>query len=350
MQNGLLAMKVLGIETSCDDTGIGLYDSERGLVAHRLASQIEIHKPYGGIVPELAARDHILKVLPSIDAVLTQAGLAKRDIGAISYTAGPGLVGALLVGATVANALAKALRIKAVGVHHMEGHLLSPMLADNKPDYPFVSLLVSGGHTMLVDVQSPGSYEILGQTRDDAAGEGFDKFASVLGLQYPGGPSIEKSAHHGVPDRFRFSRPMAHSDNLDFSFSGLKTQAVETASRLALDRQTVSDLAWAFQDAAVDTLIIKCRKALMQTGRKALVVAGGVGANQTLRERISDLVANAGGNAYFPSLDLCTDNGAMIAYAGYLRLESESSKGSKYAVYPRWALDSLPPLQCPQST
>ncbi len=337
-------MKILGIETSCDDTGVGIYDSECGLLTHRLASQIEIHQPFGGVVPELAARDHIIKVLPLIDAALKEANLEKNDLDAIGYTAGPGLVGALLVGATVANSLAMALDVKAVGVHHMEGHLLSPMLSSDKPQYPFISLLVSGGHTMLVDVQSPGCYRILGQTRDDAAGEGFDKFAKVLGLQYPGGPSIEKAAQSGDPARFRFSRPMLNSADLDFSFSGLKTQAVEKAAAFALDTQTVADLAWAFQDAAVDTLVGKCRKALTQVGRSNLVVAGGVGANKTLRSRVAAMMDDLDGTAYFPPLDLCTDNGAMIAYAGHLRLASQSADSLDYAVRPRWPLDSLPPL------
>ena len=342
-------MKILGIETSCDDTGVAVYDDDYGLLTHRLASQIEIHQPFGGVVPELAARDHILKVLPLIEAVLDEAESGKNDLDAIAYTAGPGLVGALLVGATVAKSLAMALDIKTVGVHHMEGHLLSPMLAPVKPEYPFISLLVSGGHTMLVDVQSPGRYRILGQTRDDAAGEGFDKFAKVLGLRYPGGPNIEKAARKGNPSRFRFSRPMLDRNNLEFSFSGLKTQAISKASDYALDDQTVADLAWAFQDAAVDTLVGKCRKAMESTGCRNLVVAGGVGANQTLRTRINEMISEFRGTAFFPSLDLCTDNGAMIAYAGYLRLQCQSVFTLDYAVSPRWSLDSLPPLKIPQS-
>ncbi len=338
-------MIVLGIETSCDDTGVAIYDSNKGLLTHVLASQIDIHQEFGGVVPELAARAHIGKVLPLIRRALSNADLERHDLDAIAYTAGPGLVGALLVGATVAKSLALALNIPTVGVHHMEAHLLSPMLTSEPPEYPFISLLVSGGHSMIVDVKSPGSYNILGQTRDDAVGEAFDKFAKVLGLPYPGGPSIERRAVEGDKTRFHFPRPMLNSDGFEFSFSGLKTHAATKAGEYALDDKTVADLAYAFQDAAVDTLVEKCRKALRYTGRTGLVVAGGVGANQTLRSRLSKAVEDLGGKTYFPSLDLCTDNGAMIAYTGTLRLHSQQDDGLKFAVFPRWPMDTLPSIE-----
>ena len=334
-------MRVLGIETSCDDTGVAIYDSEKGLLINRFSSQIDIHKLYGGVVPELAARDHIRKVLPLISAVLDESGLNKKSIDAVAYTAGPGLVGALLVGATVARSFAMALDIPAVGIHHMEGHLLSPMLEKKIPDYPFLSLLVSGGHSMLVDVSSPGVYRILGQTRDDAVGEAFDKFAKSLGLGYPGGPAIEKCAKSGTAHRFRFPRPMADHETLEFSFSGLKTHAILEAKKHQLTEQTRCDLAFAFQEAAVEALITKCRQAISVTGCKHLIVAGGVGANQFLRERAEALAQSLNIEVYFPSLELCTDNGAMIAYAGYLRLRSGDRQALGYQVHPRWSLESL---------
>ena len=334
-------MKVLGIETSCDDTGIAIYDSAKGLLVNKFSSQIEIHRIYGGVVPELAARDHIRKVIPLVDSVLDDSGMERFDIDAIAYTAGPGLVGALLVGATVGRSLAFALDIPAIGVHHMEGHLLSPMLEQKFPQYPFLSLLVSGGHTMLVDVRSSGHYSILGQTRDDAVGESFDKFAKVLGLPYPGGPSIEKLALSGTPNKFYLPRPMIKDDSLDFSFSGLKTHAALLAGKLHLNEKTRSDLAFAFQDAAIDVLVSKCRKAVEFCGHKSLIVAGGVGANRLLRTRMQEVTKQLGVECYFPSLELCTDNGAMIAYAGYLRLTSGHSASLDYAVYPRWSLESL---------
>ncbi len=337
-------MKVLGIETSCDDTGVAIYDSDCGLLINRFSSQIDIHKIYGGVVPELAARDHIRKVLPLIRSVLEETEIDRSEIDAIAYTAGPGLVGALLVGATVGRSLAMSLNIPAIGVHHMEGHLLSPMLEHEAPEFPFLSLLVSGGHTMLVDVQSLGRYKLLGETRDDAVGEAFDKFASVLGLPYPGGPSIEKCALRGQPGRFRFPRPMAGHANLDFSFSGLKTFGLQEVSKQSLDDQLRSDFAHAFQDAAIGALIVKIKRAFKQTGYSALIVAGGVGANKLLRQRIADLEEQLQVRSYFPSLELCTDNGAMIAYAGYLRLMAGYREELNYAVYPRWSLESLPPL------
>ncbi len=337
-------MKVLGIETSCDDTGVAIYDSNQGLLINRFSSQIDIHKIYGGVVPELAARDHIRKVMPLVKSVLEETKLQKDDIDAIAYTAGPGLVGALLVGATIGRSLALALKIPAIGVHHMEGHLLSPMLENETPRFPFLSLLVSGGHTMLVDVQSLGRYSLLGETRDDAVGEAFDKFASVLGLSYPGGPSIERCATEGQPGRFKFPRPMSGHDSLDFSFSGLKTFAIQTVDNLKLDDQVRSDLAYAFQDAAIDALVVKLKCALKQTGYSEVIIAGGVGANKLLRHRIAELAKQLQVKAYFPSLELCTDNGAMIAYTGYLRLKAGFSEELNYAVYPRWSLESLEPI------
>ncbi len=338
-------MKVLGIETSCDDTGVAIFDSDQGLLSNRYSSQIDVHEIYGGVVPELAARDHIRKVTPLVELALDDAQAEKSHLDAIAYTAGPGLVGALLVGATVGRTLAMALNIPAIGVHHMEGHLLSPMLENEAPDYPFLSLLVSGGHTMLVDVQSYGCYRLLGETRDDAVGESFDKFASALGLPYPGGPSIERCADRGRPNRFKFPRPMAEHANLDFSFSGLKTHAIQEVSRLRLNSQLRSDLAHAFQDAAVDCLMIKLRQALRQTGYCAVIIAGGVGANRLLRHRIAEMARELQVRVYFPSLELCTDNGAMIAYAGYLRLKAGYQESLDYEVHPRWSLESLQPFQ-----
>ena len=339
-------MIVLGIETSCDDTGVAIFHSEKGLLANKFSSQIEIHRLYGGVVPELAARDHIRKVIPLVSAVFEDCKLNDlSELDAVAYTAGPGLVGALLVGATIARSLAMALSIPSIGVHHMEGHLLSPMLENEYPEYPFLSLLVSGGHTMLVDVQSPGCYRIMGQTRDDAVGEAFDKFAKVIGLPYPGGPSIEKSAKFGTQARFKFPQPMAQHRSFEFSFSGLKTHASLEAAKHNIDEQTRSDLAHAFQEAAVGSLVSKCRFALEHTAYRSLVVAGGVGANQRLRNRVQGLVENLGCKVYFPSIQLCTDNGAMIAYAGYLRLKSGCLDQLSYNVQPRWSLESLPPIK-----
>ena len=334
-------MRVLGIETSCDDTGVAIYDSDHGLLVNRFSSQIDIHKVYGGVVPELAARDHIRKVLPLIQAALEDSGIDKQSIDAVAYTAGPGLVGALLVGATVGRSLSMALDVPAIGVHHMEGHLLSALLESDIPAFPFLSLLVSGGHTMLVEVRSVGHYQILGQTRDDAVGEAFDKFAKTLGLSYPGGPAIERMARQGVPERFRFPRPMTGHETLDFSFSGLKTHAILEAAKHQLDDQTSADLAHAFQEAAVDTLSLKCEQALSVTGYKSLIVAGGVGANRRLRNKLEQLGEYTGVRVFFPSFELCTDNGAMIAYTGYLRLKSGQCQSIDYQVYPRWSLESL---------
>ena len=270
-------MRVLGIETSCDDTGIALYDSEQGLLAHALYSQIKTHQKYGGVVPELAARDHVRKVIPLVDAVMEEAGVAPNSVDGIAYTSGPGLAGALLAGSAIAKGLAFAWDVPTVGVHHMEGHMLAPMLEEDAPDFPFIALLVSGGHTLLARVQAVGEYEILGQTLDDAVGEAFDKTAKLLGLGYPGGPAISKTAEMGDPKRFKFPRPMMDRPGLDFSFSGLKTFALTTVQKNTLDQKTVSDIAWAFQDAAVDTLVKKCKRAIEQTNIPRLVVAGGGG-------------------------------------------------------------------------
>jgi len=334
-------MRVLGIETSCDDTGAAVYDSGRGLLAHRLFSQIEVHADYGGVVPELAARDHVRKLLPLVRCVLEEADSPARDIDGVAYTSGPGLAGALLVGAALGRALAFAWQRPAVAVHHMEGHLLAPMLEPDPPTFPFLALLVSGGHTMLVDVAGIGRYRVIGESVDDAVGEAFDKTAKLLGLGYPGGPAIAAAAESGDRERFRFPRPMTDRPGLDFSFSGLKTYAVNTAHEHRLDAQTVADIAWAFQDAAVDTLVIKCRRALRQTGHGRLVVAGGVGANRLLRERLVTLSDAEGARVYYPRPELCTDNGAMIALAGCLRLQAGESTGISFDVRPRWHLSEL---------
>ena len=329
-------MRVLGIETSCDDTGVAVYDSEHGLLSHKLASQIEIHQPYGGVVPELAARDHIRSLLPLIDSVLQEAHSDCKSIDGIAYTAGPGLVGALLVGASIGRSLAWAWDVPAVGVHHMEGHLLAPMLEEPAPEFPFVALLVSGGHTMLADVSAAGAYKTLGTTVDDAVGEAFDKTAKMLGLSYPGGPAIANLALSGTPGRFKFPRPMTDRPGLQFSFSGLKTFALNTHDREDKSAQTRADIAYAFQEAAVETLIIKSRRAIKQTGYKTLIVAGGVGANQMLRSRMREIAKQDGIQAFYPRLEFCTDNGAMIAYAGCLRLRKGVFEDLSFDVKPRW--------------
>ncbi len=341
-------MRVLGIETSCDDTGVAIYDDEKGLLVHKLASQIELHQPYGGVVPELAARDHIRTLTPLVDAVINDVANQGQKPDAVAYTAGPGLAGALLVGASVGRSLAFGWGVPAVGVHHMEGHLLAPMLETTPPQAPFVALLVSGGHTLLVDVKAIGDYAILGQSLDDAAGEAFDKTAKLLGLSYPGGPSIAKVAQLGSTDRFDFPRPMVNRPGLDFSFSGLKTFALTTAQQCKaaddLNQQTVADIAYAFQDAVTDTLMIKCRRALQQTGYQTLVIAGGVGANQQLRQRVREMAEAEGAEVYYPRFEFCTDNGAMIAYAGAVRLRSQVSQSLAFNIQPRWDLDSLSPI------
>ncbi len=338
------AMIVLGLETSCDDTGVALYESERGLLAHRLASQVEVHRPYGGVVPELAARDHIRKLLPLVQAVMTAADVEGKQVDGIAFTKGPGLAGALLVGAAFGRSLAWAWEIPAVGVHHMEGHLLAPMLEEEPPGFPFVALLVSGGHTLLVEVKGVGRYRLLGESLDDAVGEAFDKTAKLLGLPYPGGPEIERVAKTGDPSRFTFPRPMTDRGGLMFSFSGLKTAVLVAAREVDLDEQGIADLACGFQEAAVDTLVIKCRRALRETGHSNLVVAGGVGASQRLRKRLQQESIATGFKVFFPRLEFCTDNGAMIAYAGARRLAVGEKEPLSFGVLPRWSLTDLTPI------
>lgn len=342
-------MRVLGIETSCDETGIALYDSEQGLLADALFSQVDMHADYGGVVPELASRDHIRKTIPLIQQVLDQANLKKSDIDAIAYTSGPGLVGALMVGAAIAQSLALALEVPAIGVHHMEGHLLAPMLEEEPPQYPFLALLVSGGHTQLVSVKALGEYEILGESVDDAAGEAFDKAAKMLGLDYPGGPRIAKLADYarqkGIPAPCRFPRPMTDRPGLDFSFSGLKTFTLNTVSNLPPNRPASeaekAAIALAFEDAVVDTLRIKCKRALEQTGLKTLIIAGGVSANVSLRAALEKMVTPLGAKVFYARPSLCTDNGAMIAYAGCQRLLAGQTSDLSIQVRPRWPMTEL---------
>ena len=341
-------MKVLGIETSCDETGIAIYDSDNGLLADALYSQVELHREYGGVVPELASRDHIRKTLPLIRQVMEQAGCQRGDIDGLAYTAGPGLAGALLVGASIGRSLGMAWNIPTVGVHHMEGHLLAPMLESEGPTFPFVALLVSGGHTLLVLAKGIGRYHVMGESLDDAAGEAFDKVAKMLGLPYPGGPQVAELAAGGIAGRFQFPRPMTNRPGLDFSFSGLKTFVMnkikEHEVNGVVDPQTRADIAHAFQEAVVDTLIIKCRRALKQTYIPALVVAGGVSANQRLRQGLGAMAAQENARVYFPKQQYCTDNGAMIAFAGCERLMAGQSDDLAILAKPRWALEELPPL------
>ncbi|MBI3897602.1 MAG: tRNA (adenosine(37)-N6)-threonylcarbamoyltransferase complex transferase subunit TsaD [Gammaproteobacteria bacterium] len=337
-------MRVLGIETSCDDTGVAVYDSRRGLLAHLRYSQTTLHLDYGGVVPELASRDHIRKALPLIRQVLEQAGSGQNDIDAVAYTAGPGLAGALLVGAAVGRSLAFAWGVPALGVHHMEGHLLSPLLESNPPSFPFLALLVSGGHTLLADVRGIGDYTLLGESIDDAVGEAFDKTAKLLRLDYPGGPAIEQAAKTGNPGRFRLPRPMTDRPGLDFSFSGLKTACVQAAAAQPLDAQCIADIAASFQQAAIDTLAIKVERALGQTRHTRLVVAGGVSANQVLRTRLDELSGRLGIRCYFPRFEFCTDNGAMIAYAGCARLAAGQHDGLEFRAKPRWRINELAPI------
>ncbi|ENZ4138845.1 tRNA (adenosine(37)-N6)-threonylcarbamoyltransferase complex transferase subunit TsaD [Enterobacter ludwigii] len=335
-------MRVLGIETSCDETGIAIYDDEKGLLANQLYSQVKLHADYGGVVPELASRDHVRKTVPLIQAALKEAGLSSTDIDAVAYTAGPGLVGALLVGATVGRSLAFAWDVPAIPVHHMEGHLLAPMLEDNPPAFPFVALLVSGGHTQLISVTGIGKYELLGESIDDAAGEAFDKTAKLLGLDYPGGPMLSKMASQGTEGRFVFPRPMTDRPGLDFSFSGLKTFAANTIRNNDDGEQTRADIARAFEDAVVDTLMIKCKRALEKTGFKRLVMAGGVSANRTLRAKLAQMMQKRGGEVFYARPEFCTDNGAMIAYAGMVRLNAGATADLSVSVRPRWPLAELP--------
>lgn len=335
-------MKILAIETSCDETGVAIYDEEQGLLANQLYSQIDLHADYGGVVPELASRDHIRKTIPLIKAALDESGLSASDIDGIAYTAGPGLIGALLVGASIGRSLAYAWNIPAIEVHHMEGHLLAPMLEDNPPAFPFIALLVSGGHTQLIKVSQLGHYELLGESIDDAAGEAFDKTAKLLGLDYPGGAKLSKLAQSGDSHRFHFPRPMTDRPGLDFSFSGLKTYAANTIQQhQPLDEQTKADIARAFEDALVDTLVIKSKRALQQTGYKRLVIAGGVSANITLRQQLTKMMNKIGGQVYYPRLEFCTDNGAMIAYAGMVHLKAKQSADLSITVKPRWPLSEL---------
>src|SRR5882672_4574989 len=344
-------MLVLGIETSCDETGVAVYDGDRGLLlAHALHSQAALHDQYGGVVPELASRDHIRRVLPLVRMVLHQAGAQESDLDAVAFTQGPGLAGALLVGAAFANSFAFGLGIHAIGVHHLEGHLLSPLLEGNPPRFPFVALLVSGGHTQLMRVGGVGNYEMLGETLDDAAGEAFDKTAKLLGLGYPGGPALARLAQEGRPDRLDLPRPMLEQleqrGDLNFSFSGLKTAVVTLTRTRALDPQTRADIAAAFQEAVVDVLIAKSRAAIGRTGLDRLVVAGGVGANLRLRALLDAAGSRGKFGVFYPAMEFCTDNGAMIALAGYLRLKADGGTrpgtGSRgFAVKPRWDLASL---------
>ncbi|MBI3563020.1 MAG: tRNA (adenosine(37)-N6)-threonylcarbamoyltransferase complex transferase subunit TsaD [Gammaproteobacteria bacterium] len=336
--------KILGIETSCDESAVAVYASETGLLAHEIYSQIALHAPYGGVVPELASRDHIRMALPLLRGLLDGLQLALTDLSGVAYTAGPGLVGALLVGASLGHSLAYALGIPAMAVHHMEGHLLAPMLEHDPPDFPFVALLVSGGHTQLVAVQGVGQYRLLGESLDDAAGEAFDKTAKLLGLPYPGGPALAQLAQQGDAQRFVFPRPMTDRPGLDFSFSGLKTFALTTLQNHGADPQTRADIAVAFEIAVVETLAIKCRRALEQTGSKRLVIAGGVGANQRLRQRLTQLTAQMHARVYYPRPQFCTDNAAMIAYAGCQRLMAGQHQPLGFNVKARWPMQELPRL------
>lgn len=340
-------MLVLGLETSCDETGVALYDSNRGLLGHRLHSQVALHAEYGGVVPELASRDHIRKTLPLITGLLSSCGIAGRQIDGVAFTTGPGLAGALMVGAALGRSLAFGWGVPAVGVHHMEAHLLAPMLEVKRPEFPFLALLVSGGHTQLVHVRNPGNYELLGESLDDAAGEAFDKVAKLLDLPYPGGAQLARLAEDGVSGRFVFPRPMTDRPGLDFSFSGLKTAALHAinnntpSGRPLPDQQTMADIAYAFEEAIVETLVCKCVRALEQTKLSRLVIAGGVSANRRLRERLESELACRGKQIYYSRPEFCTDNGAMIAYTGCCRLLAGQRDGAALRIYPRWALSGL---------
>lgn len=334
-------MKVLGIETSCDETGIAIYDEHDGLLSEALYSQISLHAEYGGVVPELASRDHVRRIIPLIQQVMQEAQCQAGDIDGIAYTAGPGLMGALMVGAAVGRSLAWTWKCPSIGVHHMEGHLLAPMLEENKPKLPFLALLVSGGHTLLVDVTAIGEYQIIGESLDDAVGEAFDKTAKMLGLSYPGGPIISELALQGVTDRYKFPRPMVNRPGLDMSFSGLKTYVLNTWTESDQSEQTKADIAYAFQEAVVDTLTIKCKRALKQTGYDQLVIAGGVSANQQLRKGLNKLAQDSALEVFYPQPQYCTDNGVMIAYAGLLRLKAGEKDGTGFSTVPRWPLGDL---------
>ena len=332
----------LGIESSCDETGIGIYTSKDGLISHKLFSQVKLHEEYGGVVPELASRDHILKTIPLIKYALNDSGVQLHELTGIAYTAGPGLSGALLVGSSIAQSLAWGLDIPALGVHHMEGHLLAPLLETNKPSFPFVALLVSGGHTLLVEVLRIGEYKILGESLDDAVGEGFDKTAKILGLGYPGGPALANLAKKGDKNRFTFPKPMTDRPGLDFSFSGLKTYARNTFIDFPNEK---ANIAKAFEVAATETLTIKCKRAIKQTGFKTLVVSGGVSANISLRESLDQMGVENKVKVFYPALNFCTDNGAMIALAGHYRfLAGQSNDNYEISIKPRWSLEELLPV------
>ncbi len=332
----------LGIESSCDETGIGIYTSKGGLISHKLFSQVSLHAEYGGVVPELASRDHIQRAIPLIKEALNESGIKLNELTGIAYTAGPGLSGALLVGGSIAQSLAWGLGIPALGVHHMEGHLLAPLLEVERPEFPFVALLVSGGHTLLVDVPRIGEYKILGESLDDAVGEGFDKTAKILGLGYPGGPALANLAKQGDKNRFTFPRPMTDRPGLDFSFSGLKTYARNTFIDFPEEK---ANIAKAFEVAATETLTIKCNRALKQTRYKTLVVAGGVSANLSLRESLNEMTTKNNASVFYPALDFCTDNGAMIALAGHYRfLAGQSNQNYEITIKPRWSLEELLPV------
>jgi len=342
-------MLVLGIESSCDETGVAIYDTNKGLIAHTLYTQIELHAQYGGVVPELASRDHIRKLTPIIMQTLKESNINKTDLDGIAYTSGPGLMGALLAGASVARSLAFALNIPAIGVHHMEGHLLAPMLEDTQPNFPFICLLVSGGHSMIIRVDGIGQYKVLGDTLDDAAGEAFDKTAKMLELGYPGGPNVSNLALQGNAERYKFPRPMVDRQGLDMSFSGLKTFTLNTWNAAVKNNdateQTKADICRAFELAVADTLTIKCKRALEQENLNRLVVAGGVSANREIRSKLTDLMNKRKGEVFYPRLEFCTDNGAMIAYAGAQRLAAGQTSDLSFATTPRWSLEDLEPLQ-----
>lgn len=334
-------VRVLGLETSCDETGLALYDTEQGLLGQVLYSQIQLHAEYGGVVPELASRDHVRKMIPLLDSLLAQTGCRKQDIDAVAYTRGPGLMGALMTGALFGRSLAYALGVPAIGVHHMEGHLLAPLLSANPPEFPFVALLVSGGHSQLMAAHGIGQYELLGESIDDAAGEAFDKVAKMMGLPYPGGPQIAKLAQQGDPKAFQLPRPLLHQ-GLDFSFSGMKTAVLQQYQKIQ-GQGREADLAASFQEAMVDTLVKKCVKALKQTGLKRLVIAGGVSANQSLRERLESELKKIKAQVYYAEPALCTDNGAMIAFAGWQRLKAGQTDGLAVTTTPRWPMTELTP-------
>lgn len=337
-------MRVLGIETSCDETGVAIHDHDAGLLAQALYSQVDLHREYGGVVPELASRDHVRRLVLLIRKVMAEANTAASELDGVAYTAGPGLAGALLVGSGTARSLAWGWGVPALGVHHMEGHLLAPLLEPGGPDFPFVALLVSGGHTMLLEAAGVGEYRLLGESVDDAAGEAFDKAAKMMDLGYPGGAAIAARAQDGDRERFRFPRPMTDRPGLDFSFSGLKTYCKNTLRDCGGEfatNQDRADIARAFEEAVVDTLVLKCRRAMKETGAERLVVAGGVSANKRLRARLDETMEKQGASVYYPSLEYCTDNGAMIAYAGALRLAAGEQEELPIRVRARWPLAEL---------